>query len=104
MQKILIDNFTVPEESKPPFLEATRKVQNVLKTLPGFVEGYLHEKRDGDSPFNFVTTAVWENEAAFLNAKKLLAAEFQRLKFFPQEVMKKLKVEIVRATYERAPY
>jgi heme-degrading monooxygenase HmoA len=40
MQKILIDKFIVPEESRAPFLERAHKVQSLLKTLPGFVEGF----------------------------------------------------------------
>ena len=60
MQKVLIDKFIVPKESKAPFLERTREVQSFLKTLPGFVEGFLYEKRDGERRYNYVTTAVWK--------------------------------------------
>src|SRR5215470_14622166 len=45
MEIVLIDAFAVPEESKPALLETSRAVQNVLKTLPGFVEGFVYEKR-----------------------------------------------------------
>jgi hypothetical protein len=51
-----------------------------------------------------VTTAVWESEAAFENAKKAVAAEFQRLGFNPQEMVKKLGIETERAVCNRAPY
>jgi len=51
MQKILIDKFIVPEESNAPFLERAHKVQSLLKTLPGFIEGFLYEKRDGESRY-----------------------------------------------------
>ena len=70
MEIILIDEFIVPEESKAAFLEGTRKIQSFIRTLPGFVEGFLHEKKDGESRHNFLTTAVWENEEAFENAKR----------------------------------
>jgi heme-degrading monooxygenase HmoA len=104
MQKVLIDTFVVPPESQSKFLERTRTVQSFLKTLPGFVEGFLYERTDGPSRFNFVTTAVWESEAAFENAKKAVAAEFQRLGFNPQEIVKKLGIETERAVCNRAPY
>jgi hypothetical protein len=40
----------------------------------------------------------------FANAKKAAAAAFQKLGFNPQELMKKLKIEIERAVYNRSPY
>jgi heme-degrading monooxygenase HmoA len=100
----LIDKFIVPEGAKSAFLEATRKVQRFLRTLSGCVEGFVYEKTEGESRHNFMTTAVWENEEAFTNAKKATAAEFQRLGFNRQELKKKLKIEIERAVYNRSPY
>jgi antibiotic biosynthesis monooxygenase (ABM) superfamily enzyme len=47
METILIDEFVVPEESKAEFLEGARKIQSFIRTLPGFVEGFLCEKRMG---------------------------------------------------------
>ena len=104
MEKVLIDAFVVPEESKAAFLEGARQAQSFLRTLPGFVEGFLYEKQDGESRNNFFTTAVWKDEEAFENAKNAVAAEFQRRGFNPQERRKALKIEMVRSTYERTPY
>jgi len=104
MQKVLIDVFVVPEESKSVFLDRSRQVQKFLRTLPGFVEGFLYEKVEGAGRFNIVTTAVWENEAAYESARKATAEEFQKTGFSPQETMKQLKIEVERATYTRSPY
>jgi heme-degrading monooxygenase HmoA len=104
MQKVLIDTFVVAEESKSAFLDRSRQVQAFLRTLPGFVEGFLHEKVEGNGRFNVVTTAVWENDAAYENARKSTAAEFQRTGFNPQEMMKQLKIEAERVVYHRWPY
>ena len=104
MEKVVIDTFVVPEESKSAFLEAARRVQKFIRTLPGFVEGFLYEKRDGESQHNYMTTAVWKNEEAFENAKVAVAAEFQKQGINPQESRKTLKIENVRSTYERSPY
>jgi heme-degrading monooxygenase HmoA len=104
METILIDEFIVPEESRAAFLEAARKTQSLIKTLPGFVEGFLYEKKDGESRHNFLTTAVWESEEAFENAKKTVAVEFQKQGFNPQETRQRLKIEGARSTYERSPY
>lgn len=72
--------------------------------LPGFVEGFLHEKIEGSGRFNVVTTAVWESEAAYEYAKKATAGEFKKTGFNPQEMMKRLKIEVERAVYHRSPY
>jgi heme-degrading monooxygenase HmoA len=104
MERVLIDKFIVPEESKSAFLEAVRTSVSFLKTLPGFVEGFVYEKTDGDSPHNVMTTAVWANEEAFTNARRSVAEEFQKRGFNPQEIMKRLKVETERAVYKRTPY
>ena len=104
VQKVLIDTFVIPEESKPMFLDQSRKVQAFLQTLPGFVEGFLHERIDGNGRFNVVTTAVWESDAAYENARKATLEEFRRSGFDPREMMTRLKIEVERAVYRRSPY
>ena len=104
MEKVLIDAFAVPEESKVSFLELALRSQSFVRTLPGFVEGFVHEKKDGESRYNFVTTAVWKDEEAFENAKKSVAIEFKKQDFNPLESIKQLRIERVRSTYERSPY
>jgi len=51
-----------------------------------------------------MTTAVWETEEAFDNARKAVAAEFKRQGYDPQKARKKLKVESERGVYGRTPY
>jgi heme-degrading monooxygenase HmoA len=104
VEVVLIDKFVVPEESMGAFLAEVRKSSAFLRTLPGFVEGYVYESTDGGSRHNVVTTAVWKDEEAFQNAKNRAAEEFQRIRFNPPEIMKKLKVEIERGIYRRSPY
>jgi heme-degrading monooxygenase HmoA len=103
MQTVLIDKFIVPEESRTAFLEASRKIQGVLKTLPGFVEGFVYEKRGG-AGHDIMTTAVWETEDAYNNAKNAMAAQLQRLGLNPQDIMRRLKAQVERGIYERSPY
>jgi heme-degrading monooxygenase HmoA len=104
VEVVLIDKFVVPEESKIAFLTEVRKSSAFLRTLPGFVEGFVYESTDGGSRHNVVTTAVWKDEDAYQNAKKSAAEEFQRIGFNPPGIMKKLKVEIDRGVYRRSPY
>lgn len=104
MEVVLLDKFMVPEESKAAFLAEVRKSSAFLRTLPGFVEGFVYESMDGASRHNVVTTAVWKNDEAFQNAKKSAAKEFERIGFNPPEIMRKLKVEIERGIYRRSAY
>ena len=104
MEVVLIDKFVVPEESKAQFFAEVKKSSAFLRTLPGFVEGFICENTDGGSRHNVVTTAVWIDDEAFQNARKRAAEEFQRIGFNPPEIMKRLKVEIERGIYRRSPY
>ncbi len=104
MEIVLIDRFIVPEESKVAFLEAVRRSTAFLRTLPGFVEGYVYERKEGETRHNVVTTAVWKDEEAFQNARKSAAEGFKKIGFNPPEIMKTLNVEIERAVYHRSPY
>lgn len=104
MEVVLIDKFIVPEEAKTQFLTEVRKSAAFLRTLPGFVEGFVYESMDSGSRHNVVTTAIWKDEGAFQNAKKIAAEEFQRIGFNPPEIMKKLKIEMDRGVYRRSTY
>lgn len=104
MEVILIDRFIVPQESKARFLAEIRNSAAFLRTLPGFVEGFVYENTDGTSRQNVVTTAVWKDEESFQNAKRSAAEGFRKIGFNPPEIMKNLKVEIERGVYRRSPY
>lgn len=104
MEIISIDLFIIPKESEKEFLEQSRMVQGFIKTIPGFVEGFSYEKINGDSEYNFMTTAVWESEAAFQNAGRAIGAEFQRRGFNPQPLFERLRVKRIRSEYNRTPY
>lgn len=85
-------------------MEQARQVHRFVRTPPGFVEGSLYEKEAGDNHYNVMTTAVWENEAAFENAKRAVADEFRKRGFDRREFTKKLNIEIARSVYDRRPY
>ena len=104
MEIISIDLFIIPKESEKEFLEQSRMVQGFIKTIPGFVEGFSYEKINGGSEYNFMTTAVWESEAAFQNAGRAIGAEFQRRGFNPQPLFERLRVKRIRSEYNRTPY
>ena len=104
MEVVLIDTFTVPEESRARFLQEIGKSSAFLRTLPGFVEGWVFEKTDGASRLNVVTTAVWTDDEAYSSARKAAVEAFDRIGFHPQQIMKDLNIQMDRAVYRRLPY
>lgn len=104
MQTILIDQFMVPESAAREFLENVHFSADIVKTRPGFVEGYVHQRVAEDGRVNVITTAVWASESAMDEARKSVATEFAARGFKPPEIMQRLGVTMQRATYHRAPY
>ncbi len=104
MEVVVIDSLVVPDESKEVFLQRVQQSAELLKKLPGFVEGYVYEKKSGESDVNIVTTAVWKDEEAFENAKKAMVTEFCKQGTNPAEIMKSLRVQVSRSLYSRSPY
>ena len=104
MEVVLVDTFIVPEAAKQEFKQAAAKAQNFIQTLPGYVEGTFYEQTGGESAYNFFTTAVWQDEAAFEAAKKAVLAEYQRRNYDPAETRKRLGIEQTRSTYSLNKY
>ena len=104
MEVVVIDSLVVPEESKEVFFQRVRQSAEILKKLPGFVEGYVYEKKSGEGDVNIVTTAVWKDEEAVENAKKTILAEFSKQGTNPAEIMKSLRVRFSRSLYSRSSY
>jgi heme-degrading monooxygenase HmoA len=104
MQIALIDSFVVPEESRRAFLQRVRQSGEILKTLPGFIEGYVYEKKSGESDVSIVTTAVWRDAKAVEHAKAIMAAEYQKQGANPADIMKSLDVRASRSLFSREPY
>jgi heme-degrading monooxygenase HmoA len=90
MQIVLVDLFVVPDESRPALLETSRAIQDVLKEMPGFVEGFLYEKKAGEGRHDVVTTTVWKDEKAFETAKRSVPERLKALGINPAEKMKAL--------------
>ena len=95
MEVVVIDSLVVPEESKEVFLQRVDQSAEILKKVPGFVEGYVYEKKSGESDVNIATTAVWKDQEAFENAKKAIVTEFGKQGTNPAEIMKSLRNEAV---------
>lgn len=104
MQPVLIDTFRVPENARMTFVERARETQSFIRTLPGFIEGFLYERIDKGGSIDFLTTAVWESEEAFENAKKTIKAKIAASPEDPREALMALGVEMERVVYRRSPF
>jgi heme-degrading monooxygenase HmoA len=104
MEIVLIDQFTVPQSSLQEFLKQVHHSAGIVRTRPGFVEGFVHELTSGEGRTNVVTTAVWASESAMNDARKSIAEEFSKIGFNPPEIMTRLGVQIERGIFRRSPY
>lgn len=104
MEVVVIDSLVVPEESMQTFLQRVRQSAEILKSLSGFVEGYVYTKQSGEGDVNIITTAVWRDEEALENAKKVIVTEFGKQGTTPAEVIGSLRVHASRSIYTRSPY
>jgi heme-degrading monooxygenase HmoA len=105
METVLIDTFRVPGGARDAFFERARRTQDFVKTLPGFVEGFIYEQRDdGQQQRYIVTIAVWESEEAFENARRAVAEENQQQGINLHNVTTQLGIEATRALYDRTRY
>lgn len=94
-----IDTFTIPENAREAFIIRMNKNRDLLKTMPGFIEDHAYEKTSGESRFNYVTIATWENEEAITNAKKAINAYYRNENFNLQEFIKQNGITLERALY-----
>ncbi len=104
MEIVLVDMFSVPNDKKSAFLEQTNIARNVVKALPGFVEGHTYEMQDTDEQFNILTVVVWQDKTAYENARMMVAEEYQRRGFNPLKTVQEMGINMIRATYKRVAY
>ena len=95
-----IDSFIVPDAAREEFEAAMRRNMEFLRTLAGFRGHVVFEKREGDSSYNLVTIAAWENREVVARARDEVRAYYQRIGFDMAATLKRWGVTLVRADYE----
>jgi len=88
-----IDKFKVPAAAREEFLSRVRTSNEVLHTIPGFVEDRFFEQLGATGDSKIVTIAVWENEQAFSKAKLLVQEHYKKIGFNPADIIKRLGIE-----------
>lgn len=104
MEVVLVDLFIVPDAVLEEFVAAVHKPTSFLRSLPGFVEGWIYTREESSGRHNVVTTAIWENEAAYRAARQAAQDEYALIGWNPQEIIKRLGIEIERGEFKRAAY
>jgi quinol monooxygenase YgiN len=94
-----IDSFTVPDAAREAFVATMQRNLAFIRTLDGFRGHTVFEKRDGDSSFNLVTIAAWEDRAALERAKDEVRAYLQRSGLDLPGMLRAWGVRLVRADY-----
>ena len=94
-----IDRFKVPAAAREEFLARVRTSNDVLRSLPGFVEDCFFEGRDASGNSKIVTIAIWENQQAFAAAKSSVQQHYAKIGFNPAEIIQRLGIEAEMDAY-----
>jgi len=90
---------------RPSFLKRCIGQRLFSGPLPGFVEGYVYERTDGESRHNIMTSAEsGKTRRHFRTPGRNTGEAVKKIGFNPAEIMKNLNVEIERAVYRRSSY
>lgn len=101
-ERIFIDRFVVPQESKAEFIERMNINRNLIKNLPGFVEDAVYERNDELGNLICVTVAVWESEEAIKKAREAVQAAYKKEGFNLQAMLERLNITMVeRGVYTK---
>src|SRR5215470_15702401 len=96
-----IDRFKVPAASREEFLYRIRTSNEVLRSLPGFVEDSFFEQRDASGSSKIVTIAIWENQQVFAAAKAAVQERYKKMGFNPAEIIQRLGIEAEMDAYTK---
>ena len=96
-----VDKFNVSDAAREEFLNNVRRVHELLRTMPGFVQDLLLEQSSGPGVFNLVTIVEWDSQASIETAKVSVSAAYARTKFDPQEVFERLDIKADLANYKQ---
>ena len=101
-ERIFIDRFVVPQNSKAEFIERMNINRSLIKNLPGFVEDAVYERNDELGNLICVTVAVWESEEAIKKAREAVQAAYKKEGFNLQAMLERLNITMLeRGVYTK---
>lgn len=98
-QVSFIDQFIIPAGSFEEFNKRMHINRKFIRTLPGFINDEVYTSTDKDSNVNCITVALWESKEALAKAKEAVQAEYQKQRFDPAEMFKRLHIVAERRVY-----
>jgi predicted ester cyclase len=97
-----IDEFEIPVTSFKNFKERLDYNRNFIRQLDGFIGGeVLKNNNTGPDVVQLTTIAVWKDHNCLNEAKKRVAAEYQRIGFNPNDFYQKLNIKMKRTEYSK---
>lgn len=99
-----VDKFVVPAGAREEFLEKVLKTHVLLRTQSGFVQDVVLEQSGGPGEFNIVTIVEWDSADQVENARAVVMAVHQQMKFNPQEMVARLGIKADIADYRRIDF
>lgn len=96
-----VDKFIVPSQARSEFIAKVFTTHELLRTLPGFLEDSVLEQTSGTGEFNFVTIVKWDSPEAIENAKPLVMAKHEEMKFDSREMFARLGIKADIANYKQ---
>jgi len=96
-----VDKFNVPATAREEFVNNVRRVHEILRTMPGFVQDLLMEQSSDPGVFNLVTVVEWDSQTSVENAKAKVSEAYARENFNPQEVVTRLGIKADFGNYKQ---
>lgn len=94
-----VNKYVVPPQALAEFLGNTRKIHDLLRALPGFVQDFVLEQSAGPGEFNYVTIVEWESLESIEKAKTAVTAMQRRLRLNPDRMFARLGIKADLANY-----
>ena len=84
---VKLDKFVVPNSARDEFLPKVMGIMELLKSQPGYIQGFILEQPGSTGEFNLVTLVEWENKQAAEGARGAVIAMQEGTGVNPQETM-----------------
>lgn len=94
-----LDKFLVPNAAREEFLKNVNHTHALLKSQPGYLQGFILEQPVNADEFNLVTLIEWENSQSAESARFVVQAMHKETGFNPQEVRARLGIKFELGDY-----
>lgn len=97
-----VDRFALATEARDELLAKINATQALLRTLPGCTQELVLEQPAAYGRVKLLTIVGWASEAHMREARRHVAELHERMGFVPQELFRRLAVDVEMAVYHQA--